>query len=87
MRSAALLFTLMWVNFALLTANFRAIAQARYVAAVLTDVAIAICGWTVFRLIAESTAPLDRFGYVAGAALGSASGIWLTRRWKEVQER
>jgi hypothetical protein len=81
MTRAALLLVLMWLNFALLTANFRAIAQARYVAAILTDVAIAICGWTLFRLIAESQHGVERVAYVIGAALGSATGIYLTRRW------
>lgn len=83
MTRAALLLIAIWLQYALITVNFRAIAQARYQAAVLTDLAIACCGWTLFKLIAQSTGFLEQAGYLLGAALGSFTGIYLTRRWKE----
>jgi hypothetical protein len=72
---------LIWFQFAIVTVNYRAIAQARYVAAALTDGVIAICGFTLFKMIAASDTPYDIAGYAVGAMLGGITGIYLTRQW------
>jgi uncharacterized membrane protein YjjB (DUF3815 family) len=83
MRRALLLGLAIWLQYALITVNFRAIARAKYHAAVLTDLAIACCGWSLFKLIASSSGLLEQTGYLLGAGMGSLTGIYLTRRWKE----
>jgi hypothetical protein len=80
-RPVALLL-LVWFQFAVVTVNYRAIAQARYVAAGLTDLVIAVAGFTLFKLIAASSGLLDVAGYSLGAVLGGLSGIWLTKHWR-----
>lgn len=75
---ALTLLGLMWVQFVLLSANFRYLAQANYVGAVLTDMAIAFIGWTLMKRVQEATSWRERVGYVIGAALGSATGIYFT---------
>lgn len=78
MRRFTTFLGLMFVQFALLAANFRFVAQAHYVGAVGTDIAIATLGWTITKRIVDATSWVDRAGYVAGAACGSMLGIWLT---------
>lgn len=79
--SALFLLLLVWFQYCLLTINYRAIAQGKYFWAGLTDSVIALCGFTLFKLIADSHAPLDVFGYMVGGTLGGTTGIYLTRRW------
>lgn len=78
MRAAAMLATMMVVQFALLTMNYRFIAHSNYVGAVATDAAIAALGWSILKRVQEATSWHERTGYVIGAALGSVIGIWLT---------
>jgi hypothetical protein len=80
---ALVLLLLVWFQYGIVTVNYRAIAQARYVAAALTDLVIAGCGFTLFKLIADSRTSLDIVGYCVGAMLGGVTGIYLTRRWKD----
>ncbi len=75
------LLLLVWFQFGIIAVNYRAVAQGRYAATILTDAVIAIAGFTLFRLIAESGDLASMAGYTAGAALGGATGIWLTRHW------
>ena len=82
MRPLALLL-LVWFQFSLVTINYRAIAQGRYVAAGLTDFVIAVAGFTLFKLIAAADTPLDILGYAIGATKGGLTGIWLTKHWGE----
>jgi hypothetical protein len=73
---------LVWVQFILVTVNYRAIAQARYIATGVTDFLIAGLGFTLFKLIQEATSPMEVLGYSIGAVLGGISGIWLTKHWR-----
>jgi hypothetical protein len=79
--TAIYLLLLVWFQFALVTINYRAIAQGRYLAAGVTDFVIAICGFTLFKLIAAAEGPLDILGYALGAVKGGLTGIWMTRKW------
>lgn len=83
MRALQLLL-LIWFQFTIVTVNYRAIAQSRYVAAGLTDFVIAIAGFTLFKLVqASDSSYVDMGGYAIGAVLGGLSGIYLTQHWKE----
>jgi hypothetical protein len=82
MRSLLLL-TLVWFQYTILAVNYRAVAHARYGATMLTDAVIAICGFTIFKLIVESQGVLEIAGYAIGGMLGGATGIWLTRKWSD----
>jgi hypothetical protein len=81
MTRALYLAALVTLQMGLITANYRAIAQARYVAAVVTEILTAILAYTLIQEVSASTALLDRIGYVAGATLGAVLGIYLTRHW------
>lgn len=70
---------LVWVQFLVLTINFRMIALGHIPGAVITDGIIAFLGWTLVKRIAEATTVPERCGYIIGAMLGSVSGILITR--------
>lgn len=78
------LFALIWFQLTLVTVNYRAIAQKRYVMTALTDAIIAIGGFTVFKMIQQSdNSYTDIMGYVLGSTLGGLTGIYLTTFWKD----
>jgi hypothetical protein len=79
---ALALFALLWFQYTIVTVNYRAIAQSRYVACVGTDVLIALGNFTMFKLIIGATTWLELAGYTLGGCLGGVTGIWLTRRWE-----
>lgn len=75
---AVKLAALMALQYTLVCANFRFIAQGRIPPAIATDIAIAFVGWTLTRSVAGACSWHEKAGYIAGAAFGSAIGIWLT---------
>jgi hypothetical protein len=80
------LLLLIWFQFSVVTINYRAIAQKRYLVTALSDFVIAICGFTLFKLVQASDASYpDMAGYAIGAVLGGLTGIYLTAHWKESQ--
>lgn len=78
-----LLGLLLWVHYTLLSVNTRAVAQGRYIATGITNAVIALCGFTLFKLITEASTPMGVLGYTIGGVIGGATGIWITRHWKE----
>ena len=82
MTRALWLGVLVWLQFSILTINFRALAASRYVEAVLTDALLCGLTFSLFKLIqtSDANAP-DVIGYMVGGMLGSVTGIWITRRW------
>jgi hypothetical protein len=80
MRAVAL-FALLWFQYAIVTVNYRAIAQGRYGACVATDALIAAGNFTLFKLIIGASTWLELGGYTLGGCLGGVTGIYLTRRW------
>lgn len=79
MKRAAVTALLMFIQFGLVTLNFRYIAQGHYLGAVLTDILIASLGWSLLKRVASADTTSERIGYVIGAALGSPLGIYLTQ--------
>lgn len=80
MKALALL-GLVWFQFILVTVNYRAIAQGRYLATGVSDFVIAACSFGLFKLIQNAETPVEVLGYSVGATLGGISGIWLTKHW------
>ena len=67
------------VLYSILCINFRAVAQAHYHEAALTDFLIASINFFVIRKIAQSTDALHQWvGYVTGSVIGAYIGIYLS---------
>jgi len=79
MRRAVVTAVLMFIQFGVVTLNFRFIAQGHYIGAIATDALIAALGWSLLRRVASADTTSERIGYIIGAALGSPLGIWLTK--------
>ena len=63
--------------YSILCINFRAVAQAHYHEAALTDFLIASINFFVIRKIAQSTDALHQWvGYVTGSVIGAYIGIY-----------
>lgn len=80
MRTFALFFALMFLNYGLNAINFRMVARCSYKGTALSDAAIAILGFSLIRHVAETNALVAQAGYVCGGVCGSMLGLWLTRK-------
>jgi len=68
--------------FALLCVNFRAIAEADYAVALISDALVASMPFFVIRRLAQGGDQAHRFaGYVIGSVLGSWLGIWISKTY------
>lgn len=73
------MFAIQIVSYSLLCINFRAVAQAHYFWASLSDFAIATLGYFVIKRLANSDNTLHQWlGYSLGGVAGSLLGIWLS---------
>jgi hypothetical protein len=78
-KEATILGAIQIVLYSILCMNFRAVAEAHYNEAVLTDFLIASMNFFVIRKIAQSTDAFHQWiGYVAGSVIGSYVGIYLS---------
>lgn len=78
-KEAATLFAIQIVLFGLLCINYRAIAQAHYHIAALSDFTIASLNFFVIKKIANGDETLHKWiGYVLGSVAGSYLGIYLS---------
>jgi hypothetical protein len=67
------------VLYSILCINFRAVAQAHYHEAALTDFLVASMNFFIIRKIAQSTDAFHQWvGYVTGSVIGSYVGIYLS---------
>ena len=67
------------VLYSILCINFRAVAQAHYHEAALTDFLVASMNFFIIRKIAQSTDAFHQWvGYVTGSVIGSYIGIYLS---------
>lgn len=68
--------------FAILCVNFRAIAEADYAVALISDALVAAMQFFVIRRITQGDEQAHRFaGYVIGSVLGSWLGIWISKTY------
>jgi hypothetical protein len=78
-KEAVTLGVIQIVLYSILCINFRAVAQAHYHEAALTDFLIASINFFVIRKIAQSTDALHQWvGYVTGSVIGAYIGIYLS---------
>ncbi len=71
------------LNFALyitLVYNYRAVAQGRYLDSRISDILIAIMGFTMVKKIALANSLLEQAMYVLFGGLASITGIWITKQ-------
>ncbi len=79
LKEAVILGAIQIVLYSILCINFRAVAQAHYHEAALTDFLIASINFFVIRKIAQSTDALHQWvGYVTGSVIGAYIGIYLS---------
>jgi hypothetical protein len=78
-KEAVTLGVIQIVLYSILCINFRAVAQAHYHEAALTDFLVASMNFFVIRKIAQSTDALHQWiGYVTGSVIGAYVGIYLS---------
>lgn len=66
-------------NYLVLVINFRFVADAHYVGAVISDVTIASVGFLAMKKVAKSDHWVDWAGWTVGGALGSVAGIYISK--------
>ena len=82
MTTFLLFFGLQSLLYFLVTLNFRAIAQARYGWTILTDALISAAQFWIIRKVGASAENLVALGgFVCGGAVGSAAGIYLSKKF------
>jgi hypothetical protein len=78
-KEASILGIIQIVAYSVLCMNFRAVAEAHYHEAALTDFLIASMNFFVIRKIAQSSDAIHQWiGYVLGSVIGSYLGIYLS---------
>jgi hypothetical protein len=79
-KEGAILFGAQMLSFAIITINYRAVAQASYLWSILTDLIVAGLSYFVVRKIAKSKDSIVQWiGFTIGSATGTAIGIWLSK--------
>jgi hypothetical protein len=79
MREFFLMFGAQTLSYFLVTANYRAIAQAKYGWTAGTDLLYAAVTFFLIKKIADSKSKTAWLGYTLGGVAGSFAGIWLTK--------
>ena len=79
LKEAIILGVIQIVLYSILCMNFRAVAEAHYHEAALTDFLVASMNFFVIRKISQSTDAFHQWiGYVSGSVIGSYLGIYLS---------
>lgn len=80
MRRGVILFIVQFILNFVGTFNMRATAQGNYVWTIITDIIIAILGYTAIKEIAQKGNGIPKLiGFTAGAITGSLLGIYLSK--------
>jgi hypothetical protein len=72
-------FGLQFLSYAVITWNYRAVAQARYLSIGLSDLVCAGLGFTAIKRVSATEGRAALAGYVLGGACGSILSAWITR--------
>ncbi|HOD62465.1 MAG TPA: hypothetical protein PKG96_10250 [Bacilli bacterium] len=80
-KEGIVLFGAQMTSFAVISINYRAIAQANYLWSVLTDIVVASISFFVVRRIAKSNANsiAQWIGFTIGSAVGTVIGILVSK--------
>jgi hypothetical protein len=79
-KDCFILFFAQMISFAIITINYRAIAQADYIWSALTDVIVAGLSYFVIRKIIKSKdSKLQWLGFTIGSAVGTVIGIFISK--------
>jgi positive regulator of sigma E activity len=79
-KDSFILFFAQMLSFAIITINYRAVAQADYLWSALTDIVVAGLSYFVVRKIAKSKDSTRQwFGFTLGSAIGTIIGIFISK--------
>jgi hypothetical protein len=80
-KEGLVLFGAQMISFAIISINYRAVAQANYIWSILTDIIVAALSFFVIRRIAKSNCNsiAQWLGFTIGSATGTAIGIFLSK--------
>ncbi len=79
-REFVTFFVMQLFNYAMCVISYRAVSQANYAASVGLDVVYASFNFWILRKIATSKeTTVGWLGYTVGSAVGTASGIWISK--------
>ena len=80
LKEGLIMFLIQIVSYSLLCINFRAVAQAHYFQAAISDFSIATLGYFVIKKLATTDNSLHQWlGYSLGGVVGSILGIYLSK--------
>ena len=78
---AAFLFVLEFFAFLIVTLNMRAVADLNYFLTFITDILVAVIGFTSIKQVVNATTRVEQFAYALGGALGAQTALWLSSRY------
>ena len=78
---AAFLFVLEFFAFLIVTLNMRAVADINYPLTFITDILVAVIGFTSIKQVVNATTRVEQFAYALGGALGAQTALWLSSRY------
>lgn len=79
-KDSVILFFAQMISFAVITINYRAIAQASYFWSVITDLIVASLSYFVVRKIMKSKESVCQWlGFAIGSAVGTCIGIFVSK--------
>lgn len=81
-RTVAVMALAQFLQFVVLTGNFRAIAAGMYAEAGATAALASVLGYVITKRIAESKDLWGLLGLTLGGAAADMVGIYLTRSWQ-----
>jgi len=80
MKDVYYLFPLQFLNYFVITWNYRVIAQSHYFSIAASDICIAALNFTIIRRVSKADGRLGQIGYALGGALGSLLATWATTK-------
>jgi hypothetical protein len=76
-KTSAQLFVMMFLQYAVITFNIRAVAVSSYWALALTDLVISILGFTILKKVEQANGVIDMAGYALGGTLGAQVAMFI----------
>lgn len=80
MKTPLHLFCMMFVQYGVLTVNMRAISSGNYLGLFLTDLVVAILGFTILKKVEQASTKTDMMAYALGGAIGAQAALFISLR-------